>query len=60
VVLNKDDYYGPGVATEKYDPIAQWAWLDEGNHAGKWGSGFGSGNLLTCGSWIGFLDYYRG
>lgn len=35
VVKNVDDYFAQIGSTAAYDPIAQWAWLDDKNHQGK-------------------------
>ncbi|KAL5384093.1 hypothetical protein DPSP01_005566 [Paraphaeosphaeria sporulosa] len=32
LVLTIDDAWAQAVATEKVDPFAHWAWLDDGNH----------------------------
>lgn len=34
LVVNADDGFAPDAASEKYDPFAQWAWLDARNHEG--------------------------
>ena len=36
VVKNVNDAFAQYGSSAAYDPMAQWAWLDDSNHKGKW------------------------